>query len=384
MKIIPKRLPSAILLLSLALLTACSEIKEPVDTADTAASTAANTAPRPTAPADTQPESPADTSEDTVAETEAATAEPETQPHVHAFGDWTTVSEATCLATGQKERTCPCGETETQTIRKSDHTRKSIPTVLPTVTENGSIGGVECGVCGLLLQEPGVTPYIGHAGLAYEQISISRNCKITGRGTCEETELYVPSSIDNYIVTHIGEEAFFRDTTLKKVVLPRFLQNVDSTAFALCTSLESVSLPDGMSTIFPDAFSGCTALQSISLPDSLIILSHGSFSGCTALTEVKFSNQLTDIGAYAFSGCTSLTTLVLPEKLELLWESVFQDCTSLQAVYIPATLTTVMNDPFFGCTALTDIHFAGTEAQWTAIGMPVAEGVTVHFNSRPQ
>ena len=48
----------------------------------------------------------------------AACGDPE---HEHAWGDWTTVKEATCLEDGSKERVCGCGEKQTETIKALGH-----------------------------------------------------------------------------------------------------------------------------------------------------------------------------------------------------------------------------------------------------------------------
>ncbi len=43
-------------------------------------------------------------------------------PHVHAFGEWTIIKDATCTEEGVKTRTCRlCSETETQTIEALGH-----------------------------------------------------------------------------------------------------------------------------------------------------------------------------------------------------------------------------------------------------------------------
>ena len=36
--------------------------------------------------------------------------------HIHAFGDWRIMSEATCTKNGLRERVCKCGEKETEKI----------------------------------------------------------------------------------------------------------------------------------------------------------------------------------------------------------------------------------------------------------------------------
>ena len=48
------------------------------------------------------------------------------QGHTHAFGEWVVVKEATEAEEGLKERTCECGEKETQKIDKLQHTHNFV------------------------------------------------------------------------------------------------------------------------------------------------------------------------------------------------------------------------------------------------------------------
>ena len=41
--------------------------------------------------------------------------------HIHAYGEWQTVREADCVNAGKRERTCSCGETETEEIPALGH-----------------------------------------------------------------------------------------------------------------------------------------------------------------------------------------------------------------------------------------------------------------------
>ena len=45
-----------------------------------------------------------------------------TEVHVHAYGEWQTIKEADCVNVGERERTCLCGETETEEIPAFGHT----------------------------------------------------------------------------------------------------------------------------------------------------------------------------------------------------------------------------------------------------------------------
>ena len=56
--------------------------------------------------------------------------------HVHSFGQWTIVTEATCTEDGLKERVCECGEKETEVIEAKGHTYgKWTTTVQPTCVD---------------------------------------------------------------------------------------------------------------------------------------------------------------------------------------------------------------------------------------------------------
>ena len=74
--------------------------------------------------------------------------------HTHEFGDWETVTEATCSETGVKKRYCECGETETEAIAKKNHNIELIPEVNPTCTTKGKSEGTYCKTCGKVIEAP--------------------------------------------------------------------------------------------------------------------------------------------------------------------------------------------------------------------------------------
>ena len=59
------------------------------------------------------------------------------QPHKHSFGEWTTVTEATCTEKGLEERKCECGETETREVAALGHDYVVHEVVPPTCTKSG-------------------------------------------------------------------------------------------------------------------------------------------------------------------------------------------------------------------------------------------------------
>lgn len=90
-------------------------------------------------------------------ETSKPTDPPE---HVHAFEPWSVVTEATCTAEGSMTRKCAdCGENETHTVQKLEHTLESKVSA-PTCDTQGYTH-YKCGVCGYEFDADYVKP-LGH------------------------------------------------------------------------------------------------------------------------------------------------------------------------------------------------------------------------------
>ena len=67
----------------------------------------------------------------------------------HTFGEWETVTDSTCTATGTKKHTCTgCDYAETGVIDKKAHKPEHHGRIEPTCTTTGSIEYWQCSVCG--------------------------------------------------------------------------------------------------------------------------------------------------------------------------------------------------------------------------------------------
>ena len=106
------------------------------------------------------------------------------------------------------------------------------------------------------------------------------------RGTA--SDLAIPNAIDGYIVTSIGELAFYG-----------------------CADLESISIPEGVQNIGVWAFSGCSALVDIAIPESLETIDNYAFYDCESLTIVTIPSGVRHIGYRAFNWCTKLQSIAL-------------------------------------------------------------------------
>lgn len=128
--------------------------------------------------------------------------------------------------------------------------------------------------------------------------------------TGSAAELVIPSTIDGYPVTSIGNWAFYD-----------------------CSSLESITIPEGVASIGHYAFHKCASLESITLPASITSIEDATFYECPSLTSVTIPDSVTSIGPSAFCGCTNLSAVSIPESVTSICESAFYECANLSTVY---------------------------------------------------
>ncbi len=168
-------------------------------------------------------------------------------------------------------------------------------------------------------------------GLVY---SISnREATITGY-TGSATELVIPSTIEGYPVTSIGNESFSWCKSLTSITIPKGITTIGNDAFYFCSNLESITIPDSVTSIGKYAFCGCSSLASITIPDGVTGIGVCAFSQCTSLTSITISDSVTSIGDSAFSYCTSLTSITIPEGVTSIGNEVFSNCTSLESMAV--------------------------------------------------
>jgi len=216
-----------------------------------------------------------------------------------------------------------------------------------------------------------------------------------------QTEITVPSTIEEKPVRIIGDRAFRGNATIKRVVLEDGIRLIRGGAFSGCTQLEEIDLPNSLESIgemkgagktvddgafagagirdielprnlhqigvytFADsalesitlpnsvqeigkgAFEGCLDLISAELPPELYCIPHSMFKKCRKLSTVKFPNDLYEISGSAFAGCQSLTEIELPHRLVEMGSGVFAGCKSLEKLYIPHTVVRISDSNSF-------------------------------------
>lgn len=238
--------------------------------------------------------------------------------------------------------------------------------------------------------------------------------------TGTESTVILPSTINSWPVTKIGEDAFQDNTTITSVTIPANVTEIGSNAFADCTNLTSVTYggdwsnltiqsgnpavedavnaqlfdfvftPDNTAVIvrykgtaadvtIPSHYKGKpvtmidhaafhdSAVTSVTIPDSVTSIPDDAFSFCSQLTNISIPNSVTFIGFSAFNSCTSLKSITLPSSLSTIQSSAFYNCGNLETIRIPVSVTFIGNYAFAGCPSSMTVTYPGSKTQWDAI-----------------
>ena len=76
------------------------------------------------------------------------------------------------------------------------------------------------------------------------------------------------------------------------------------------TSLRTVVVSDTETLVYDNEFYGCTGLTDVVIGDGVTSIGNWAFSGCTGLVNFSFGSSVETIGAEAFSDCTSMVKIV--------------------------------------------------------------------------
>lgn len=172
-----------------------------------------------------------------------------------------------------------------------------------------------------------------------------RTCTITKYSPNAPADLVIPSTIDGYKVTAIGDYAFCY------VSLNYFEPNLPS-------NFTSVVIPEGVTSIGEHAFQFCDKLKSVKIPSSVNKIGESAFSACEALEAIEIPNGVEEIGDYAFSGSDAIKSIFIPASVKYIGQQAFLRCTGLEwyAVDTNNQHYTVVDDILYTKDMTTLIH----------------------------
>lgn len=142
--------------------------------------------------------------------------------------------------------------------------------------------------------------------------------------------------------------------------------------------VEEVVLNDEITKMGQTAFGRMASLKRVKLPASLVTLDSAVFTSCP-LEELVLPETLQTIGGYCFERFDG-EILIIPSNVSTIGSCAFQASKKLKTVYFKGTPTSVAKDILTGCASLLNIYVPWAEdavanAPWGATN------ATIHYNT---
>jgi hypothetical protein len=146
----------------------------------------------------------------------------------------------------------------------------------------------------------------------------------------------IPSQVNGFTVTSIGENAFSECEGLTSVKIPNSVTSIGELAFESCSNLTSIEIPNGVTSIEDETFNFCESLTSVTLPNSIESIGMFAFAGCTSLTSITLPASVTSISSMAFSESSNLKSVYsLIENVFAIRDDVFYEISKDAVLYVP-------------------------------------------------
>ena len=103
---------------------------------------------------------------------------------------------------------------------------------------------------------------------------------------CPLDSVYIGGKITYSTTSSYGYSPFYRNTSLRTVVITDREEQIYNNEFYGCTNLQNVTIGNGVKSIGNYAFSGCSSLEGFSFGSNMESIGDEAFSDCTALTSI--------------------------------------------------------------------------------------------------
>jgi len=304
--------------------------------------------------------------------------------HTHQWSNLTVKASAEVTTDGKQERTCSCGETETQILHATGTIGLEFKLTWDDTAYDVKSGTAKTGIVHIPAYHND-KQVVGIADNAFEDCTgltgISIPDTIFGIGHnafsgC--TSLSTVTFSDNVNVVWIGDQVFFNTPWLEdqddgliyignvllvyKGIIPATIYNIKSDTVAIAgsafrdgTSLTNINIPSSVKLIAENAFRN-TGITSITLPTGLEYMAGAVFQDCTSLTSITIPAGLDVIEWDTFRGCSNLTTVTFASgsRLERIESAAFKDCIELKTMILPSGITRIGDEAFDNTPWLED------------------------------
>ena len=290
----------------------------------------------------------------------------------HKWGEWETVKQATCTEEGEKQRICSrCFHSETETLPVKAHTYDGY-------IKNSEYHWQKCSVCqNESEREPhnfvegicSVCNYDSRYSWELDFTLTGDYYTVTGIGDCTDKEIKIPESYEGKPVKAIAANAFWGQTGITSLKIPKSIESTGNNAFQNCTGLEEISIENKDIELGAGAFLGCEKITWASLPAFVVSeiavtnlkilfvtdgeLENAVLSDAKNLVSLTVPDITTTLGAVFGANTDVLESLTLTETTEIA-EYAFKDFTALKEINLPEGINSIGADAFLNTAYYND------------------------------
>lgn len=232
-------------------------------------------------------------------------------------------------------------------------------------------------------------------GINYYIITKGATAEVVFKASGYKGDVIIPETIEydgvTCAVSSIGDKAFYMETGLNSVSIPKTVTKIGVMAFEDCRNMKEANIPSSVTSLGQRAFYRCESLETLkadditswcnmeigqdanplpyvknfivggevlndlTIPATVSKVGSRAFHGYVGLRSVSFSSSVTAIGDYAFYGCKGLVSAKFPNTITELGVQAFYECSSMNDLTLSSGLTTIKDKTFCGCSSLTTL-----------------------------
>ncbi len=161
------------------------------------------------------------------------------------------------------------------------------------------------------------------------------------------------------------------NTSIKKVIIPDNVTQIDEDVFYGCSNIEEVVLPKNLKELHEEAFAGCNKIKNVTISeenetfktvDGVLFDQEGErlflYGKGRCEEEYTIPEGTREIIEKAFQDCSSLTRINFPEGFRTIKDYAFRNLTELESIVLPDSVTYIGQRAFENCEKLGEIKMS--------------------------
>ena len=259
--------------------------------------------------------------------------------------------------------------------------------VAATCTKTGLTEGSHCSVCNTVITKQETVPMLGHSyvdgvctncgekSCPYDYIHLDDNTIKITKYIGDSSEVVIPSTIDGYNVSVIGDSAFSENNTVTSVVIPEGITKIEKCAFYSCTKMKKVTIPSTITSVGLNAFHTCSALRICNFRGT-------TDDWCRIDFDSYYSNPLAD-GQYFYINDKLVSEIRIKDGAAEIKKYTFVGCVSINKITIPNSVKSIEK---YALCNLKECDFLVTVEEWCQIDFehttssPTYHGADLYMN----